>query len=71
MNPTYNLQSVSYLQPEPLKFIRDQQNIDDIEGTRAAVKKHLNVDTREVLKISDIEGTKARVRHPTRPNGDN
>lgn len=28
------------------------------------------MDTREVLKISDIEGTQARVRHPTRPNGD-
>lgn len=71
LNPSYNLQSVTYLEPEPTKFIRDQQHIDDIEGTRAVKRKQLNVSTRDVMKISDIEGTNARVRHPSRPNGDN
>lgn len=35
LNPKYNLQSVTYLQPDAPKFIRDQQYIDDIPGTRA------------------------------------
>ena len=51
--------------------MRDQQNIDDIPGARATKKKNLDFETRDVLKIDDIHGTKARVRHPTRPNGDN
>jgi len=59
------------LQPEPTKFIRDQQNIDDIDGTRPVKRKQLSVATRDVMRISDIEGTKARVRHPSRPNGEN
>ena len=68
LNPKYNLQSVTYIDPEPLKFIRDQQNIDDIEGTRATQKKQEKVATRDILKIDDIEGTNARVRHPHRAN---
>lgn len=71
LNPTYNLQSVSYLQPEATKFIRDQQHIDDIPGTRAVKKKNIEYQTRDVMKIDDIQGTKARVRHHGRPNGDN
>lgn len=31
----------------------------------------MNVATRDVMRISDIEGTLARVRHPSRPNGEN
>jgi hypothetical protein len=34
-------------------------------------RKQLNVATRDVMRISDIEGTLARVRHPSRPNGEN
>ena len=57
LNPTYNLQSVSYLQPEATKFVRDQQNIDDIPGARAIKKAQLEFVTRDLMKIDDIQGT--------------
>ena len=59
------------MDPTAPKFIRDQQNIDDIPGTRAVKKKQLEYQTRDVMKIEDIEGTRARKRHPSRPGGDN
>lgn len=60
LNPTYNLQTVSYLEPEATRFIRDQMSIDDIPGTRAVKKKVLDIATRDVMNIQDIEGTRAR-----------
>lgn len=60
LNPSYNLQSVSYLEPEKPKFIRDQMMIDDIPGTKPVKKKQLDFETRNILNIEDIEGTKAR-----------
>lgn len=68
LNPTYKLQSVQYLQPEPVKFVRDQQYIDDIPGTRPTKKKQLDIKTRDLMNIADIEGTRARQRHPSRTN---
>jgi hypothetical protein len=41
LNPTYKLQSVSYLEPEITKFIKDPLMHDDIEGSRATKKKQL------------------------------
>lgn len=60
LNPTYNLQTVAYLEPEPVRFIRDQMSIDDIPGTRAVKTKVLDIKTRDVMSITDIEGTKAK-----------
>ena len=60
LNPSYNLQSVEYLQAEPVKFIRDQQYIDDIPGSRPAKKKQIDIATRDIMNIHDIEGTKAK-----------
>lgn len=60
LNPTYNLQGVTYVEPEKTKFIRDQMSIDDIPGTRPLKKKQNDYNTRNILEIGDIEGTKAR-----------
>jgi hypothetical protein len=48
------LQSVEYLQAEPVKFIRDQQYIDDIPGSRPAKKKQIDIATRDIMNIHDI-----------------
>jgi hypothetical protein len=63
LNPTYNLQSVTYLEPEPTKFIRDQLHIDDIEGSRPAKRKHLDIKTRDLMNIKDIEGASPKLGH--------
>ena len=34
LNPVYTLSKVEYVPPEPVKFIRDQMNVDDLEGAR-------------------------------------
>jgi len=39
LNPSYKLQSVSYLEPEATKFIKDPLAHDDIDGSRATKKK--------------------------------
>jgi hypothetical protein len=57
LNPSYNLQKVSYVAPEPLKFLRDPLAIDDIQGTRATKKEYRHYSTRDILKIDDIVGT--------------
>ena len=66
LNPQYNLQGVTYVEPDKLKFIRDQMDIDDIDGTRPTKKKHNDFSTRNIMSISDIDGTKARERHAAR-----
>lgn len=63
LNPQYKLQSVTYLPPDPMRFIRDPMTIDDIEGARPSKKKHNDVITRDNMKISDIEGAKPRLGH--------
>jgi hypothetical protein len=60
LNPSYSLQGVTFVEPEKLKFIRDQLSIDDIPGTRPLKKKQLDYSTRNIMEITDIEGTKAK-----------
>ena len=55
------------MEPEKPRFVRDQQHIDDIEGTRPVRKKNEDYKTRDVMKINDIIGTVATIRHPSRP----
>ena len=50
----------------PPRFMRDQMEIDDIDGARPKKVKQTDIKTRESLKISDIEGTKALIRHAPR-----
>lgn len=52
------------MQPEAPKFIRDHLNIDDIPGTRPIKRKHLDIQTRDVMKVSDIEGTSSKPMYP-------
>lgn len=61
LNPTYTLQKVEFVAPEPTRFIRDQLSIDDIEGAKPAKKKQLDIKTRDILNINDIEGTKPQI----------
>lgn len=55
--PKYKLASFEYVPPPPPKFLRDNMQIDDVEGARP--KKEKEWTTRDVMKIDDIEGTKA------------
>lgn len=55
------------MEPQALRFIRDQQNIDDIEGTKPVRKKNEEYVTRDLMKLNDIEKTSATIRHPERP----
>ena len=48
-------------------MIRDQQNIDDIEGSKPIRKKNEDYATRDVMRLNDIEKTNATIRHPDRP----
>lgn len=66
LNPKYNLQSVTFVEHEKPKFIRDQLSIDDIPGTRPLKKKQLDFSTRNILDIKDIDGTTAKQRHAAR-----
>ena len=50
----------------PPRYLRDQMEIDDIEGARPKKVKQNDIKTREVNKIDDIEGTKAQLRHAPR-----
>lgn len=63
LNPTYKLQTVEYLAPEPTRYIKDPLHIDDIEGTRPQKKKQLDIATRDIMNIKDIEGTGANFGH--------
>jgi len=63
LNPTYKLSVVEKRPITPPRFIRDQMEIDDIDGARPRKDKLANIETRETMKIEDIEGTKAKPRH--------
>lgn len=54
LNPNYKLQSASFVDPVPPKFLRDQQNIADIPGAKAVKAKQLDFKTRDILNIGDI-----------------
>jgi hypothetical protein len=59
LNPEYKLPSYEILLPDPPKFIRDQINNDDIEGSKPKKKKELA--QRDNYNIDDIEGAKPKV----------
>jgi hypothetical protein len=56
--PVYKLQQVEFIAPEPLRFIRDQMAVDDIDGCKPRVEKHLA--SRDHYNIDDITGAKPR-----------
>lgn len=66
LNPTYKVPEVAKRPVTPPRFMRDQMEIDDIEGARPKKVKYDNIKTRETNKIEDIEGTKAQPRHAPR-----
>lgn len=68
LEPKYELQKVDIRPITPPKFIRDQMNIDDIEGAKPKTNWQKHVKTKEVNKIDDIEGTRTRRRHSPRMN---
>ena len=55
LNPEYKLQSFTYVPPPPLKFVRDQMQHDDIEGSRTKYKKQAAVE-KDVMNVKDIDG---------------
>jgi hypothetical protein len=67
LNPSYSLQKVEFVAPQPTRFVRDQMSIDDIEGSRPLKRKSETVRTRAVMDISDIEGTKAAFGNSIKP----
>jgi len=54
LNPVYKLAHVEYFPPEPPKFIRDNMEIEDIDGARP--KKQKYYETRDSMKVADIDG---------------
>lgn len=44
--------------PEPPKFIRDNINVDDIDGSKPKVKRHMA--TRDSYNINDIVGARPK-----------
>jgi hypothetical protein len=57
LQPNYKLPSCKVLPPPEVKFVKDPLNMDDIDGTRSAVKTIYS--SRDTNKISDIEGSSA------------
>lgn len=64
--PVYKLAQVEIRPITPPKFVRDQMNINDIDGARPKKHKVIEYETREIMLIEDIEGTKAKERHKKR-----
>ena len=61
LNPSYNLAQVELRPITPPKYIRDNINNDDIEGSKPKKAKHF--ETRHnILEVGDIEGSKPRNR---------
>ena len=50
--PVYKLQHVEFIAPEPLRFIRDQMAVDDIDGSKPKVVRKLA--SRDSYNINDI-----------------
>jgi hypothetical protein len=64
LNPEYKLQTVTYLEPDKGRFLRDTLEVKDITdartlGTTVLKSKHTIKDT---MKISDIAGAASRPR---------
>lgn len=55
LNPVYNLQSYTLVEPLVPKFIRDSIRIDDIEGTHAIPSLHMRV--KKMPPFEEIEGS--------------
>jgi hypothetical protein len=66
LNPTYQVPKVEQRPFTPPRYMRDQMEIDDIDGARPKKVKQDQIKTRENMKIEDIEGTKAKLRHAPR-----
>lgn len=66
LNPQYNFSKVEVRPITPPKYIKDQMEIDDIDGARPKKNKIADFNMRESMKINDIEGTKAKLRHSPR-----
>lgn len=60
--PQYNLPSYVSSDPPHPKFIKDQMDLSDIEGTAPRVKKVFS--TRDNISVTDIEGAQASWRAP-------
>jgi hypothetical protein len=60
LNPVYKLAKVEYVEPEPPKFIRDNLNVNDVDGARPKFVRELK--TRESNKVSDIDGASPKIR---------
>ena len=56
--PVYKLQQVEYIAPDPPKFIRDNINVHDIEGSKPKIKKQLAF--RDSYNINDIVGARPK-----------
>ena len=78
LNPNYNLPKADKKsldlnkddnEPNKLKFIRDNINIDDIEGTKP--KKLINLFLRNSLNIDDIKGSSPTQRYVRKTKYDN
>ena len=54
LNPEYKLQSVEFVPAPQPRFIRDQMDVGDIEGSKPKVKQYLK--TRDNYNVHDIKG---------------
>lgn len=52
-----------YLPPEPTRFIRDNLQVDDIDGAKPSKKRHNEFETRNHMDITDIDGAKPKFGH--------
>jgi hypothetical protein len=53
-----------------MRFIRDNLQIDDIDGARPSKKKHNDFQTRDQMDISDIDGAKPSFGHEIKERKD-
>jgi hypothetical protein len=58
LNPVYALPSYPAAQHVPTRFIKDSQDISDIEGSRTVVK--VLPPPRDNISVADIEGARPR-----------
>lgn len=66
LEPVYQLPQVEHLEPPVPKFIRDNIQISDIQGTYP--KKYYKWETRKGYYSTDIEGSSPRKRYIRSPN---
>ena len=61
LNPEYKLPTKEEEPIPPPKFIRDNINVDDIDGTHSRSYK-TNKPPKDIMKVDDIQGTRPRRR---------